>query len=66
VTKKSKFKGPPAQWWSERLGGETPEELSTFQKWLVRDRWESAGELVRAFLKRFQKPPTAGRTEKPH
>jgi hypothetical protein len=62
VTRKSEFKASYAQWWSQRLGDETPEELSAFRKWLLRDPWLRAGEEVKALLKRFQKPPLDPRT----
>ena len=65
VAKKNEFKGPYAEW-SARLGNESPEELSAFQKWLLRDRWESAGEAVQVILKRFLKPRIDPRTQKPH
>jgi hypothetical protein len=61
VAKKNEFKGPYAAW-SARLGNESPEQLSAFEKWLLRDRWATAGEVVKALLKRFQKPPRDRRT----
>jgi len=65
VAKKNEFKGPYALW-SARLGNESPEELSSFEKWLLRDRWAIAGEVVKAVLKRLQKPPLDPPTHKPH
>jgi hypothetical protein len=65
VTRKSEFKASYAQWWSQHLGDESPEELSEFFKWLPRDPWLRAAEDVKAMLKRFQKPPADGRDQKP-
>jgi ferric-dicitrate binding protein FerR (iron transport regulator) len=66
VTKKSEFKAPHRQFWSERLGNESPDELAAFRQWLPRDPWLRAAEEVKALLKRFLKPLPNGRAEKPH
>jgi hypothetical protein len=65
VTKKSEFKAPHTQFWSERLGNESPDELAAFRKWLPRDPWLRAAEEVKTLLKRFLRPFPDRRTQKP-
>ena len=57
MTKKNEFNAPQVQRWSQLLSKQGHRDLTTFRKWLHRDRWQSAGEIVTALLKRFQKPP---------